>query len=141
MTALAPFTGGLSLTAVPIISHYTAKKAKKERKYRASRDISNAMVFKFNEVIGTLQTVIAQTNSIVDIIGHFQVFWDERVDEIELLVDEFEEKKTRTLKYNKLSAKPVINKWEAVRSQYTSYSTNIRYLLNNSKVNRRIGMD
>jgi hypothetical protein len=142
MTALAPFINGLSLAAVPFISQYTNKNAEKERNYRASRDLSLVMVSKFDDVIGTVRTVITQTNSIIEIVGHFQVFWDKQVNEINKLAEKFEDKKTRDLRYNRLTAAPVIKEWGKVRNRYSSYSTNIGYLLNNNfRVSRRIETD
>ncbi|CAG8460373.1 2384_t:CDS:1 [Ambispora gerdemannii] len=140
LTALTPFTGGLSAIGVPFTAQWASENATKEKEYRVSRDQARATVLKLNGIRCSARDIITQTNSIIDIIDHFQVFWDKRVDEIQLLTTEFEEKKTKHLKYNKLSASPVIKKWGKFCDRYTSYSTNVRSLLNNAEVDGRIAI-
>ncbi|RHZ46039.1 hypothetical protein Glove_637g30 [Diversispora epigaea] len=141
MTALAPVTVGISLFGAAAFDCYANEKAEKEKECRLSRDESRAMVEKLNSIRYSVDGVITQTGDIIEIINHFQVFWDKRVIEVKCLIEDFKKKKGGMLGYNRLTGRSVIKKWTEVRGQYTSYSKNVLYLLNNTTVNRRIALE
>ncbi|RHZ46057.1 hypothetical protein Glove_637g28 [Diversispora epigaea] len=141
MTALAPMTAGISLFGAAAFGCYTNEKAEKEKECRLSRNESRAMVEKLNSIRYSVGGVITQTGDIIEIINHFQVFWDKRVIEVKCLIEDFKKKKGGMLGYNRLTGRSVIKKWTEVRGQYISYSKNVLDLLNNTTVNRRIALE
>ncbi|RHZ46040.1 hypothetical protein Glove_637g31 [Diversispora epigaea] len=141
MTALAPTTSGVSLFGAAVFGSYAKEKAEKEKECRLSRNESCAMVEKLNSIGHSVSGIITQTGDIIEIIDDFQVFWDKRVIEVKCLIEDFEKKKGGMLGFNRLTGRSVIKKWTEVRGQYTSYSENVLYLLNNTTVNRRIALE
>jgi len=140
MTILAPATWGISLFGAAIFARVANKHDKKVEECRFSRDQSRAMLEKLNAMKDPITQITSQTGYIVNVVDRFQEFWDKRVIEIELLIGDFEKKKDSMVSYNKLTASSVIKKWTEVRGQYTSYSTVVLTLLNNTTMNRRIAV-
>ncbi|CAG8759213.1 17118_t:CDS:1, partial [Racocetra fulgida] len=110
-TALAPFTAGISLLGTAIMAQIASESANKEQRYREARIKARQLVSNSNNVRGLVQDIITQTDSIIKILNAFQVFWDSRVNEIQNLIEEFEDKRQATLSYNLFSANQAIKKW------------------------------
>ncbi|RIA91449.1 hypothetical protein C1645_875431 [Glomus cerebriforme] len=138
MTVLAPVSLGITLLGSAILGYLANEKAEEEKECRLSRNDSRDMVEKLISIRSSVNVVITQTSYIIKIIDHFQEFWDQRVIEIQNLIEDFEKKKDGMVGYNTLTGPSVIRKWEKVNGRYTSYSTIVLSLLNSTTVNRRI---
>ncbi|GBC05250.1 hypothetical protein RclHR1_06130001 [Rhizophagus clarus] len=140
LTILSPALAGVPLIGAGILGYVAKEKAEDVKECRVSRDQSRSLVESFKKINSSIDDVAKETESIINILDCFKVFWDRRVDEIDGLINDFENKKDSNVGYNKLTGKAVIKSWTEVQDKYSQYSNIILSLLNNSSVNRRLEM-